>query len=147
LREEWKRAVISERESSDVFAADIDGDGAQEILSIEPWHGNELVLYRCDDGNWQRTMLDDRLNRGHALCAVDIDDDGLVEIIAGYNGEGTSLHLYRNVKGGWRRESIDEGGLGVGQLKVVDLDGDGRLDIVAGGLSTGNLKWYRNVQD
>ncbi len=148
---EWRKWLISNRECSDAFAADIDGDGINEILAIEPWHGNNLVWYKATgdlrQDPWHRHLIDDTLNRGHSLAAVDIDGDGLLEIICGYNGEGTSLHLYRPeelAQHRWNKETIDAGGLGVGQMQIVDMNGNGQLDIVASGLSTGNVKWYEN---
>ena len=147
----WHKWIISNRECSDSFSADIDGDGTNEILAIEPWHGNNLVWYKATGDlrkdPWHRHRIDDTLNRGHSLAAVDVDGDGVLEIICGYNGEGTNLHLYRpeNLeKNRWHKETIDDGGLGVGQMHVLDMNGNGRVDIVASGLSTGNVKWYEN---
>ncbi|MEZ4867191.1 MAG: VCBS repeat-containing protein [Caldilineaceae bacterium] len=145
----WMRWQISPHESSECWAADLNGDGINEILSIEPWHGNQLVLYQCPSGDlrhgpWTRTLLDDQLKRGHSLEAVDLDGDGLREIVVGYNGPGTSLLIYhqdQQTTTGWRREVIDDG-LGMGQMQVLDLDGDGQLEIVATGLSTGNVRLY-----
>lgn len=149
---EWGRWVISEQETSDAFAVDLDGDGVNEILSIEPWHGNNLVWYKASGdlrkGDWTRHLIDDTLNRGHSLHALDIDGDGVIEVISGYNGEGTSLQLYRpeNLnQNRWTKEIIDQGGMGVGQMHILDLNGDGHPDIVASGLSTNNLKWYENL--
>ena len=148
---EWGKWTISDRECSDAYAADIDGDGINEILAIEPWHGNNLVWYKATGDlrrdPWVRYLIDDTLNRGHSLAAVDINGDGALEILCGYNGEGTSLHLYRPeelAQNRWHKETIDAGGLGVGQMQIVDMNGNGRLDIVASGLSTGNVKWYEN---
>ena len=149
---DWQKTTISTSEASEVFITDLDGDGVNEIVAIEPWHGNELVWYKSagdiHHGNWQRLPIDDSLNRGHAVHAGDYDGDGWIEIIAGYNGEGTSLHLYRAAdlaNNRWEREDIDRGGLGVGQLNVADLTGNGRPDLVATGLFTGNIKWYENL--
>ena len=149
---DWQRTPLTTTEASEVYVTDLDGDGVNEIIAIEPWHGNELVWYKADgdirrDG-WQRLPIDDRLNRGHTVHAGDYDGDGKVEIIAGYNGEGTSLHLYRPVDlsgNKWEKEDIDSGGLGVGQLNVADLTGNARPDLIATGLFTGNIKWYENL--
>ena len=152
LEGEWGRWVISQQESSEVFTADLDGDGVNEILSIEPWHGNELVWYKASGDlrscKWVRYSIDNTLNRGHSLHGIDIDGDGVVEVISGYNGEGRSLHLYRPEnfeKNFWKKETIDAGDMGIGHMEVVDLNEDGRLDIVASGMSTGNVKWYENL--
>lgn len=149
---EWNRWVISDQESSEVFTVDLDGDGVNEILSIEPWHGNTLSWYKASGdlrtGEWTRHQIDDTLNRGHSLHGIDLDGDGRVEIISGYNGEGWNLQLYRAEdldQNRWTKELIDNGGLGVGNMHVLDLNDDGRVDIIAGGLSTGNVKWYENV--
>jgi len=148
---DWHKWVISERESSEVFTVDLDGDGVNEFLSIEPWHGNELVWYKAEgdirDGKWTRHMIDDTLNRGHSVEGVDVDGDGEIEVIAGYNGPGKSLHIYRQAdlgKDEWNKGSIDAGGMGMGQMAVLDMDGDGQLDIVASGMSSGNVRWYEN---
>ena len=99
LTGEWSRWVISDQESSEVFTVDLDGDGVNEILSIEPWHGNTLSWYKASGdlrtGKWTRHQIDDTLNRGHSLHGIDVDGDGRVEIISGYNGEGWNLQLYR----------------------------------------------------
>lgn len=152
MTDTWGKWLISDRECSDTFAADIDGDGVNEILAIEPWHGNNLVWYKPTGDlrrePWERYLIDDTLNRGHSLAAVDVDGDGVLEVICGYNGEGTSLLLYRLediAQNRWRKEIIDAGGLGVGQMHVLDMNGNGKLDIVASGLSTGNVKWYENL--
>ena len=153
LTGQWCRWVISDIESSEVFAVDLDGDGINEILSIEPWHGNTLAWYKASGdlrkARWVRHPIDDTLNRGHSLHGLDIDADGRVEIITGYNGEGTSLQLYRpeNLdQNRWTKEIIDRGGLGVGVMYILDLNNNGRQDIIAGGLSTGNIKWYENLE-
>ncbi len=148
----WGKWILSDRPCSDTCAADLDGDGVNEILAIEPWHGNSLVWYKATGDPrtdpWERYLIDETLNRGHAIAAVDVDGDGALEVICGYNGEGTSLHLYRAenlAENRWRKETVDAGGLGVGQMQVLDLNRNGRPDIVASGLSTGNVKWYENL--
>ena len=145
---QWQRWTISPRESSETFAADIDGDGVNEVLSIEPWHGHELVWYKAAGdirtGAWERRVISDKLNRGHSLWCGDIDDDNAPEVLAGYNGPGTALNIYRpkNLDANtWRVSQIDDH-IGMGQMAVVDLNADGKLDIAASGMSTGNVRWY-----
>ncbi len=114
MTQPWRKWVISDKACSDTYAADIDGDGVNEILAIEPWHGNNLVWYKVTgdlrSSAWTRYPIDDTLNRGHSIAAVDVDADGVLEVICGYNGEGTSLHLYRPenlAQNRWGKETLD----------------------------------------
>ena len=58
-----------------------------QLAAIEPWHGNQVVVYRGKGDTWDgRTVIDDTLNDGHTLVPGDLDGDGVDEIIAGYRG-------------------------------------------------------------
>lgn len=122
-------------------------DGSRFIASIEPWHGNEVVVYRPnDDGSrpWQRTVIDDTFAGGHALIVADLNNDGVDEIIAGHRSSPYGLYSYRYMAatGQWERTALDAGGIGVAGIAgiaVVDLNGDGYRDIVAIGSATGNV--------
>src|SRR5262249_6707001 len=66
----------------------------RQLAAIEPWHGNQVVVYRGAGEKWdQRTMVDDSMDYGHTLAVADLDGDGVDEFVAGYRGSGT-------VKGG-----------------------------------------------
>lgn len=146
----WQKQVLTNFESSEVFPVNLSGGIYKDLLSIEPWHGNQLVWYKAPDkpkGQFERFLIDDGLNRGHTLAALDVDNDGKVEVIAGYNGEGTSLYVYRPVdlvSNRWEKELIDDG-LGVGISVFEDLNLDGKIDFACSGLSSHNIKWYENV--
>lgn len=153
LGDPWIRHVISGLESSETWTADLDGDGINEIMSVEPWHGNELTWYKCIGGDlrtgpWERHLIDDTLNRGHSVQCIDIDGDGKMEIVSGYNGEGHTLSVYRAKDDQfekWEKEPVDAGGIGMGQMEILDMNESGRLDIVATGMSTHNVRWYQQT--
>ncbi|MBP7937544.1 MAG: VCBS repeat-containing protein [Phycisphaerae bacterium] len=123
------------------------------LAAVEPWHGNEVVVYTPPAGGpdapglWKRQVLDDSFKSGHALVCVDLDGDGTDEIVAGYRGEGTSLYGYRlapGPNGRWQRFAIDPGAIAAQGCTAADINGDGRMDIVAVGGSTHNVKLYLN---
>lgn len=128
------------------------------IATIEPWHGNQVVVYtppaRTGD-LWQRHVLDDRLKWGHAVWCADLDGDGSDELIIGVrddlskkHGERCGVRIYKTLDGKgakWARHLLDEGGVNVEDLAVADLDGDGRPDIVAVGRWSKNARIYRNL--
>ena len=122
--------------------------GERFLATIEPWHGNQLVVYRHEGHNqWPRLVLDDTLEDGHAVLVEDFDGDGHDEIVAGFRGEASDLLLFRYEAGQWRREVIDDGGMAAAGCDAADLDADGDVDLVCIGARTANIKWYENTRD
>jgi len=132
-------------------------DGTPYIATIEPWHGNQVVVYtppaRAGD-LWKRTVLDEALKWGHAVSCADLDGDGGEELVIGVRdnlsqkaGEKFGVRIYTPTAGAWEkwdRRLVDEGGVAVEDLAVGDLDGDGRPDVVAVGRATKNGRIYFN---
>jgi FG-GAP-like repeat len=132
-------------------------NGRKFIATIEPWHGNQVVVYTPPDDlqkMWDRHVLDDRLMWGHAVWCADLDGDGSDELIIGVRddlsmkpGERRGVRVYRAMdeRGTtWERQVIEDGGVAVEDLAAADLDGDGRIDLVAVGRQTHNMRIYWN---
>ncbi len=122
--------------------------GHRFLATIEPWHGNKVVVYTRGTGGFsERHVIDASFNNGHALVCADLDGDGNDEIVAGYRGPGTSLFIYRSTdeRGiSWERETLDTD-MAASCVVIADVNEDGRPDIVAVGSSTANVKWYENL--
>lgn len=117
------------------------------IAAIEPWHGNQVVIYRRGNaGSFTRQVIDTALVDGHALITADLDGDGADEVIAGQRGGSRSVWIYAANPGGsaWTRTTLDSGMPAAG-CTAVDLNGDSRVDIACIGTATANLKWYENL--
>jgi hypothetical protein len=133
-------------------------NGQRFIATIEPWHGNQVVVYTppADPAKelWDRHVLDEHLKWGHAVWCADLDGDGDDELIIGVRDnlsstpqERCGVRIYKAVDGSatkWARHIIDDGGVAVEDLAAADLNGDGRIDIVAVGRQTHNLRIYWN---
>ncbi len=80
-------------------------NGRPFIATIEPWHGNKVVVYTPPadaSGLWDRHVLDDKLKWGHAVWCADLDGDGGDELIIGVrdilsdkSGENCGVRIYK----------------------------------------------------
>lgn len=111
--------------------------------SLEPWHGNQVVVYK----GGKRDVIETKLVDGHVLLTADFDGDKKSEIVAGYRGAGRSVYLYtQDAKTGtWMRQIVDNGGISAAGCAIADLTGDGRPDLACIGSATTNLKLYENL--
>ena len=97
---------------------------------------------------WERHVIDDTFQDGHAVEVADFDGDGTDEVVAGMRGEAASTYLYvaESPPGDqWKRQDLDAGGMAAAACDIADINGDGRLDIVCIGARTANIKWYEGL--
>ena len=125
-------------------------DGLRFLAAIEPWHGNQVVVYMEQGGQWIRRVIEDQMQNGHALAVGDLDGDGRDEIACGFRGKGHRFSVYHATDSEgrqWQEVVIDDGGMAGADCLIEDFTGDGRPDIVAIGASTGNVKLYENMKN
>ena len=118
------------------------------LVAIEPWHGNQVVVYLPQGEQWRRVVLEDKMDNGHALAVGDVDGDGRDEIICGFRGKGYQLFIYQALDATgerWRKTVLDDGGIAAADCVIEDFNGDGKPDIACIGASTGNVKLYTNL--
>src|SRR5579883_3190123 len=91
-RDKWRSALLGEgnqanpkgsRGASEVKTGLIGREPV--IATIEPWHGNQVVVYTPPGGEelWHRHVIDDHLRWGHAVSCADLDGDGSKELVIG----------------------------------------------------------------
>ena len=116
------------------------------LATIEPWHGNQVAIYRRNGAAWARQVIDDSLTDGHTVLAADLNGDGNDEVIAGCRGGPRSVFVYSadDASGQrWSKRTLDAE-MPAAACAAGDLNGDGRVDIACIGSATGTLKWYEN---
>jgi hypothetical protein len=135
-------------------------DGSRYVATIEPWHGHQVVAYtppKEGDALWDRKVIDEPVQWGHAVWCANLDADEDQELIIGQRDKSTDpnrkpagpgILIYDPTAGSaplrFERHVLDDGGIGTEDLVVADLNGDGREDIIAGGRSTHNVRIYWN---
>jgi hypothetical protein len=148
---QWSRTEITKGDpaawpksgSSDVAVGR--AGGGRYIAAIEPWHGNQVVVYRQKGLAWRRTVIDDSLIDGHTIWTADLNGDGHDEIIAGFRGGSHSVFVYYADGELWAKHVLDDGGIAAAACAAADLNADGRIDVACIGSATANLKWYENL--
>jgi hypothetical protein len=134
--------------------------GQPFIATIEPWHGNEVVIYTPPatggEGLWERKVLDNGLHEGHGIWLADLDKDGSDDVIAcsragkaGDGGRGVFVYSPTSSTGNasdatWTKHVIDDQDMAAEDIAAADLNGDGHVDIVAVGRATHNVRIYWN---
>ena len=140
----WTKTLIGEGSPGEIKLGRV--GGKRQIATVEPWHGNSIVIYEEQSGKWPRQVIEDQLSGAHALGWGDFDGDGDDELAAGWRQGNFGVALYKRTKeGAWKKvQQVDDRGMATEDLTVADLNGDKKPEIVAVGRSTGNVKIYWN---
>ena len=122
------------------LAADLDGDGAMDLLCLDGW-GRVRVLGARDAGAFVEITLLTGLSgqRARAAACADLDGDGDDDILLGddeglwlWLNEGAAHYVraaaYREVLAAWTTDP--ERGVPVAAIHVADFDNDGLVDVV-----------------
>lgn len=143
----WTRTLISKGDpapwpkcgASDVVLGYIRKE--RFLASIEPWHGNQIVVYRESKGGWSREVIDSVLADAHTIATVDLNGDGVDEIVAGARGSH-NVCLYAFDGKAWNKSVLDDKIPAAG-CAIADFNKDGRPDVAC--IGDGVLKWYENM--
>lgn len=117
-----KPVQIFDKEVSEFGLLDMDGDGVEELVAIEPFHGHMLNLYKRNGNAWELKFTDE-LSFGHGLsCGI---FNGEPIFVVGNRRGPLTLVKYspKNVAEGIVEKEILEEECGPTQTQVFNFDG------------------------
>jgi hypothetical protein len=111
---------LFEKEVSELTFIDLDGDGQSELITIEPFHGNELNIYKRINGAW-KLKFSAPLSFGHGLSSGFFNGDPVV--VAGNRRDSMNLEIFtiNNIDKGFVDKRVIEEGAGPTQTQVFSF--------------------------
>lgn len=105
----WEITSVFNREVSEMTFMDLDGDGKQELITIEPFHGEQLNIYKKTEQGWD-LRFGDSLSFGHGLSSGLYN--GIPVIVTGNRSDSLALEIF----------TVDDLNKGAVKRQVIEAD-------------------------
>jgi hypothetical protein len=138
------------RDATSFYAADIDGDGDQDVISTGEYYGHVAWHENSDGlGTFAEKQLIYNSSDVRSVHAADIDIDGDRDVFSG-TFYGSSIDWAENTDAqgafGPKTNISTNEVLWITSVFAADLDGDGDPDILVSGELLKEISWYENIQ-
>lgn len=118
---DWNQEMILEGAIGEIATLDIDGDGQVEIMTIEPFHGDTIRIYKKQDGAYAPVYeYGGKVDFAHTLVGCNLL--GKPTFVAGIRREDAELIAVQWEDGAFKTTVIDQGS-GPANVAVVNEEG------------------------
>lgn len=115
----WKVERILEGPIGEIAICDVDQDGVEELMTIEPFHGNTIKLYKRINGKYEVVYVyPHTIDFAHTLVGTTLR--GKPAFVGGIRREEADLFAVTWENGKWVTTLIDKG-VGPANLNVTHL--------------------------
>jgi len=132
-----------------VYAADLDGDGDQDVIYSSlgfdriVWHKNEDGL-----GNFSSELIiTNSTDAPSSVYAIDLDGDGDQDVLSASFGDN-KIAWYENQDGLGNfglQQVISLDAMEATSVFATDIDSDGDIDVLSASSEDGKIAWYENL--
>jgi len=136
------------REARSIHAADVDGDGDQDVLSAS-FDDGKVAWYENlnGQGTFGTQRIISSLTGPRSVSAGDVDGDGDVDVLSGHQSYDR-IAWYENLDGAATfgpPQVISQGVSIPHALAASDLDDDGDLDVLTASHLDDRVIWFENL--
>lgn len=123
LGDVWQiKSILEQTQVSEAVLLDIDGDGLKEMMTIEPFHGNQIKIYKQKNGKFVCDYIyPNKIDFAHALVADTVLNQPT--FIAGIRREDAELVLIQVKDNHYCEIMVDKQG-GPANLKLVHRENE-----------------------
>jgi len=119
---QWNITKLIDRPVSDIALCDLDGCGEDEIVSIEPFHGNRFVVNKKSGSGYEVVWrYPSEIDFAHTV--VNCRLLGKPAVIGGVRRKGCELFVLRHESGRGFFTDLVEAGAGTSNAAVTNFDG------------------------
>lgn len=137
----WEIEKLIDDSSSDAVLLDLDGDGQEELVTIAPFHGDNIYIYHKDNGMFKKVYeYENKAQFAHAIFGGELC--GHPSVIIGHRkGEKALLAIFWDrEKNRFESEHLDEG---CGAANVFHYIKDGVDVVVSTNREIDEIAMYR----
>ena len=118
---EWRVEKILEGQVGEIAFADIDGDGLEEMMTIEPFHGNSMKIYKLKEGRYECDFVyPTEVDFAHTLVGAQLN--GKPCFVGGVRRVNAELFVIRFRNGNYEVISVEDG-VGPANAAVIHKEG------------------------
>ena len=129
-----------------VFAADLDDDGDQDMLSAS--FDDDKIAWYENDGNGgfgPQRVITTSADGARSVYAADLDGDGDQDMLSASSGDDKIAWYENDGNGGFGpQQVITTSARGARSVYAADLDGDGDQDVLSASRNGDKIAWYEN---
>ncbi|MBS4842464.1 MULTISPECIES: hypothetical protein [Clostridium] len=118
--EQWQINCILEKSVGEIAWCDIDNDGIDEMMTIEPFHGDSMKIYKLTEGKYSEIYsYPYEIDFAHTLVGTKLCGEPV--FVGGVRRKEAELFMIQYIDGKCK-ETIIEKGVGPANIHVINLD-------------------------